>query len=107
MRCPACGSDDTCVTETRPRDAGHIKRRRGCAGCGHGFTTYEVVAPERLSLITPRGLVAAVDPDSFADAVAGHARAAVRAWLRSFKAPAGPAQGDEATSTQGDRRCAS
>lgn len=102
--CPACGSDDTYVTNSRPRDAGHVKRRRGCAGCGHGFTTYEVVAPETLSLISPRGIVAAVDADTFADAVAGHARSAVRAWLRSFKTPLDPA---EHASTEGDRRCAS
>lgn len=107
MKCPSCGSDDTWVKDSRPRDAGHLRRRRVCAGCRKRFTTYEVVAPERLSLISPLGIVSAIDADSFVDAIAGHARAAVRLWLRNFKAPVEPGEGDEAASTEEGRRCAS
>ena len=42
MRCPACASDDTQVTETRVYDdAVEIRRRRRCLACGRRFKTVE------------------------------------------------------------------
>ncbi len=42
MRCPACGSEDTHVTETRvSEDGADIRRRRRCLACGRRFKTVE------------------------------------------------------------------
>lgn len=42
MRCPACGSDDTQVTDTRISEDGiEIRRRRRCLACDRRFKTIE------------------------------------------------------------------
>ena len=42
MRCPACGSEDTQVTETRVSEDGvEIRRRRRCIACSRRFKTVE------------------------------------------------------------------
>ena len=42
MRCPACGSEDTHVTETRVSEDGvEIRRRRRCLACDRRFKTVE------------------------------------------------------------------
>ena len=42
MRCPFCGHEDSQVKDSRPtEDAGAIRRRRQCEGCGARFTTFE------------------------------------------------------------------
>lgn len=42
MRCPACGSEDTQVTETRVSEDGvEIRRRRRCLACSRRFKTVE------------------------------------------------------------------
>jgi transcriptional repressor NrdR len=52
MRCPACASDDTQVTETRVSDdAVEIRRRRRCLACGRRFKTVE-----RIELSLPTGV---------------------------------------------------
>jgi transcriptional regulator NrdR family protein len=38
--CPACGSKDTEVVDSRPGPSS-IRRRRECDSCGERFTTYE------------------------------------------------------------------
>lgn len=44
MKCPACGSDDIKVIDSRPvEDNNSIRRRRECNGCKTRFTTYEVI----------------------------------------------------------------
>lgn len=44
MRCPACGTLDSRVLDSRPvEDGASIKRRRECPECGKRFTTYEVI----------------------------------------------------------------
>jgi transcriptional repressor NrdR len=44
MRCPACGSEDTQVTETRVSEDGvEIRRRRRCLACDRRFKTVERV----------------------------------------------------------------
>lgn len=40
MKCPACGSLDTLVFDSRPHD-GTIRRRRRCRGCEHRWSTIE------------------------------------------------------------------
>jgi transcriptional repressor NrdR len=50
MRCPACGSLDDKVVDSRTADEGTTtRRRRECLSCGRRFTTYEV--PELRELI--------------------------------------------------------
>ncbi|MGH9137613.1 MAG: transcriptional regulator NrdR [Acidimicrobiales bacterium] len=44
MRCPACGTDDDKVVDSRAADEGAaIRRRRECLACGRRFTTFERV----------------------------------------------------------------
>jgi len=50
MRCPACGSFDDKVVDSRQADDGtSIRRRRACIDCGRRFTTFERV--EELPLL--------------------------------------------------------
>ncbi len=43
MRCPKCGSNNTCVLESRAKDNGYsTMRRRKCNDCGNGFKTTEL-----------------------------------------------------------------
>ncbi|MBL9148539.1 MAG: transcriptional repressor NrdR [Phycisphaerae bacterium] len=57
MRCPYCGTDHDRVIDSRAaEDAGAIRRRRECEGCGKRFTTYErVERTERLFVIKRDG----------------------------------------------------
>ena len=41
MNCPKCGSNQTKVINSRPRDD-TVWRRRECLKCGHVYTTYEI-----------------------------------------------------------------
>ncbi|MBQ8914949.1 MAG: transcriptional repressor NrdR [Clostridia bacterium] len=44
MKCPACGSEDIKVVDSRPvEDNNSIRRRRECLSCRNRFTTYEVI----------------------------------------------------------------
>ncbi len=44
MRCPACGSADSKVVDSRPVEENNsIRRRRECLDCHMRFTTYEIV----------------------------------------------------------------
>jgi transcriptional repressor NrdR len=50
MRCPACGSFDDKVVDSRQADDGtSIRRRRACIECGRRFTTFERL--EEVSLV--------------------------------------------------------
>lgn len=62
MRCPACGSSDSRVLESRPTDDS-IRRRRECLNesCGHRFTTYERVEETPLVVIKRDGRRQAFD----------------------------------------------
>lgn len=54
VRCPACGTDDDRVVDSRGADEGAaIRRRRECLACGRRFTTYERV--EELPLVVLKG----------------------------------------------------
>ena len=54
MRCPACGSEDLRVLETREADNA-IKRRRRCEACGHRFSTTERVDAVTLLVVKRDG----------------------------------------------------
>ena len=44
MRCPACSSQDTQVTDTRLAESGlEIRRRRRCLACEKRFKTLEII----------------------------------------------------------------
>jgi hypothetical protein len=44
FHCPNCGARNTSVLDSRPlHDGTCIRRRRGCLGCEHRFTTYETM----------------------------------------------------------------
>ena len=56
MRCPACASDDTQVTETRVSDdAVEIRRRRRCLACGRRFKTVERIEPSLPTVVKKNG----------------------------------------------------
>lgn len=53
MNCPYCGSGDSKVIDSRPKDD-TIKRRRECIKCGARFTTFEIVEKPQL-MVEKRG----------------------------------------------------
>jgi transcriptional repressor NrdR len=56
MRCPACGSPDTQVTDTRLFDDGlEIRRRRRCLACERRFKTLEKVELSLPSVVKKDG----------------------------------------------------
>lgn len=51
MRCPACGSfDDKVVDSRQSDDGGSIRRRRACLGCERRFTTFERLEESTLTV---------------------------------------------------------
>ena len=56
MRCPACGSDDDKVVDSRQADDGtSIRRRRACIACGRRFTTFERIEEVPLMVVKRDG----------------------------------------------------
>jgi len=56
MRCPACASDDTQVTETRVSDdAVEIRRRCRCLACGRRFKTVERIEVSLPTVVKKNG----------------------------------------------------
>lgn len=56
MRCPACGSFDDKVVDSRQADDGtSIRRRRACVECGRRFTTFERVEEVTLVVVKRSG----------------------------------------------------
>lgn len=56
MKCPACGSGESHVLDSRHTEEGNsIRRRRSCAACGKRFTTYEVIETTPLVVIKKNG----------------------------------------------------
>ena len=51
MNCPFCGYENTEVIDSRPTEAGVIRRRRMCEKCDERFTTYERFEPIPLMVI--------------------------------------------------------
>ena len=56
VRCPACGSFDDKVVDSRQADDGSsIRRRRACIDCGRRFTTFERVEEATLVVVKRSG----------------------------------------------------
>jgi len=56
VRCPACGSSDDKVVDSRQADDGSsIRRRRACISCGRRFTTFERVEEIALTVVKRSG----------------------------------------------------
>ena len=56
MRCPACGSSDDKVIDSRQADDGSsIRRRRVCISCERRFTTFERVEEAALVVVKRSG----------------------------------------------------
>ncbi|MDP1819950.1 MAG: transcriptional regulator NrdR [Acidimicrobiales bacterium] len=56
MRCPACGSFDDKVIDSRQADDGSsIRRRRACIACARRFTTFERVEEAPLVIVKRSG----------------------------------------------------
>jgi transcriptional repressor NrdR len=56
MRCPACGTDEDRVVDTRSRNDGKsVRRKRFCLKCGRRFFTVEEIEDKTLSVIKRDG----------------------------------------------------
>jgi transcriptional repressor NrdR len=67
VRCPACGTRDTRVVDSRDLDEGQtIRRRRECPACATRFTTYERVEAARLVVLKRDGSRQDFDRDRLA-----------------------------------------
>ncbi len=56
MKCPACGSPDSKVIDSRPMSEGNsIRRRRECLACQKRFTTYEIIETVQVFVIKKSG----------------------------------------------------
>ena len=56
MKCPACGSADDKVVDSRTADDGDaIRRRRECLTCGRRFTTFERLEEAALAVVKRSG----------------------------------------------------
>lgn len=56
MKCPACGSTEDKVLETRTTNNGFaMRRRRQCLKCGYRFTSYERVEDKPITVIKKNG----------------------------------------------------
>ena len=56
MRCPACGTLNSHVVDSRTIQSGRtIRRRRECLSCTKRFTTYEAIEEEELMVVKSDG----------------------------------------------------
>lgn len=56
MKCPACGSLNSKVVDSRPMTEGNsIRRRRECLDCQKRFTTYEIIETVQMFVIKKSG----------------------------------------------------
>jgi transcriptional repressor NrdR len=63
VRCPACGSVDDKVVDSRQAEDGQsIRRRRQCLGCSGRFTTFERVEATALVVVKRSGRREPFDP---------------------------------------------
>lgn len=112
MRCPACGTPDSRVIETRSTEDGSvIRRRRECPECQSRFTTYERIEEKKYLWVVKkdgrreafdrdkllRGLQRACDKLPVSLERLEEAVAAIEAEIRAS------GQGEVLTTTLGDR----
>lgn len=70
MKCPFCGTSETSVKDSRvSEDESSIKRRRGCAGCGGRFTTFERVELRQIMVIKRDGTKEPFDREKMARSI--------------------------------------
>jgi len=70
MRCPYCGHEDSQVKDSRPtEDAGAIRRRRQCEGCGARFTTFERIQLREVNVVKSDGSTEPFDRDKLARSI--------------------------------------
>lgn len=70
MRCPYCGHEDSQVKDSRPtEDAGAIRRRRQCEGCGARFTTFERIQLREVVVVKSDGSTQIFDRDKLARSI--------------------------------------
>ena len=70
VRCPACGSFDDKVVDSRQADDGSsIRRRRACVDCGRRFTTFERVEEVPLVVVKRDGTREPFDREKVASGV--------------------------------------
>jgi len=70
MRCPYCGHEDSQVKDSRPtEDAGAIRRRRQCEGCGARFTTFERIQLREVTVVKSDGSAQIFDRDKLARSI--------------------------------------
>ncbi len=56
MKCPACGSTESKVIDSRPMTEGNsIRRRRECLACQKRFTTYEIIETVQMFVVKKDG----------------------------------------------------
>lgn len=78
VRCPACGTDDDRVVDSRPAPTGDaIRRRRECRDCGRRFTTFERVELPGLSVRKRSGVLVDFDRARVLDGMARAAKGRV------------------------------
>jgi len=76
VRCPACGSLDDKVVDSRQADDGQsIRRRRQCITCGSRFTTFERVEVIALAVVKRSGHRESFDPAKITRGVLAAAKA--------------------------------
>jgi|GEM_PF-2939814 len=66
--CPACGSTEHQVRDSRPIEGG-IRRRRRCRACQNRFTTYEVHGLDKVTfadLLQFDAMLSRLDPEEIA-----------------------------------------
>ena len=70
MRCPYCGHEDSQVKDSRPtEDAGAIRRRRQCEGCGARFTTFERIQLREITVVKSDGKTEPFERDKLARSI--------------------------------------
>lgn len=70
MRCPYCGNEDTLVKNSRSaEEAGAIRRRRICNGCGGRFTTFERVQLRTMIVLKKSGRRVPFDRDKLTQSI--------------------------------------
>ncbi|MGH9210024.1 MAG: transcriptional regulator NrdR [Acidimicrobiales bacterium] len=76
MRCPACGSlDDKVVDSRQAEDGQSIRRRRQCLACSGRFTTFERVEMLALAVVKRSGHREPFDPAKITRGVLAAAKA--------------------------------
>ena len=76
MRCPACGTFDDKVVDSRQADDGAtIRRRRECLSCGRRFTTFERLEEQSLVVAKRSGDREPFDRQKIIDGVLAAAKA--------------------------------